>query len=248
MILELDCGNTLIKWRLFCSISEVATPIQHVALIEDLIPQLMLSNHSNLECGRLVSVRSAEETQYIVDFLQQRLGITITVAKPARVLAGVTNGYEDFNQLGMDRWLAVVAAYQLVKGACLIFDLGTAVTVDFVTTEGFHLGGFITPGLPMLKDQLLKNTRRVRYTQSEVNQSLVEFSPGVTTGQAVEQGCFLMLRSYIEYQLQEANRFLGSDFSVLVTGGDSALFSELAKNDIQVVSDLVFKGLKLACN
>ena len=70
-------------------------------------------------------------------------------------------------------------------------------------------------------------------------------APGRSTAEAVERGCRLMLRSYIEAQMEEASRWLGTDFQVYVTGGDASLLAGLA--GINMVPDLVFRGLKIAC-
>lgn len=244
MILELDCGNTRIKWRLIDSISGVVGAVKAVKTTADLLAQLQAEDTLPVR-GRLVSVRSDAETQQIVEELSLALKIHIVLATPHTALAGVQNGYEQFERLGMDRWLALVGAYQLVQRACLVIDLGTAVTLDLVKANGHHLGGFITPGLPMLRNQLLQNTRRVRYSAEEADQARLTLEPGRNTAQAVERGCLLMLTAYIEQQIAVSAQYLGTDFSILATGGDAALIADL--NRVQVVPDLVFQGLAIAC-
>lgn len=78
-------------------------------------------------------------------------------------MAGVRNGYADYQRLGMDRWLAIIGAYQLARGACLVLDLGTAITADYVNAAGEHLGGYICPGLPLMRGLLRTHTQRIRY-------------------------------------------------------------------------------------
>lgn len=247
MILELDCGNTLIKWRVLEPKTHQATPIQAIQSIDELVPQLKQQDiqPNTLNWGRLVSVRSDEETQAITQALHQQLGIAIAVAKPSEQCAGVTNGYQEPQRLGMDRWVAVLGAYHQANGPCLVIDLGTAVTVDWVNHQGQHLGGFITPGLPMLRAQLQLHTRRVRYSSHEALQALNSFEPGTNTGQAVERGCLLMVRGYIEKQIESAHAQLGAECSILVTGGDLEIVADLP--NVQSVPDLVFQGLGIAC-
>lgn len=247
MILELDCGNTLIKWRVLNPKTHKATSVQAIRGIEELLPQVTQQDIllTSLDWGRLVSVRSDEETQAIIQAMHQQLGIAMAVAKPAAQLAGVTNGYQEPQRLGMDRWLAVLGAYHHTQGPCLVIDLGTAVTVDWVDQQGQHLGGFITPGLPMLRTQLQLHTRRVRYSVEEAQQALHSLEPGTSTGQAVERGCLLMLRAYIEKQIGSAQAQLGAKCSILVTGGDLEIVADLPA--VQSVPDLVFQGLAIAC-
>lgn len=89
----------------------------------------------------MVSVRSEEETTALCALLQQAFAIDVKVAQPVQEMAGVRNGYEDFQRLGMDRWLGALGAFHLVKAACLVIDFGTAAKADFVAADGEHLGG-----------------------------------------------------------------------------------------------------------
>src|SRR5690606_5085791 len=98
---------------------------------------------------RLVSVRSADETQVIVDQLTSWLKRHPMLARPGLQLAGVRNGYTDATRLGMDRWLALVAGYQLCQRACVVIDLRTAVTTDIVDAQGRPLGAVITTSIKL---------------------------------------------------------------------------------------------------
>jgi len=65
----------------------------------------------------------------------------------------LVNSYEKPNMLGSDRWLAMIALYEMnpVKGFILV-DIGTAITIDVVDNSGLHLGGVIFPGLSKIRD------------------------------------------------------------------------------------------------
>lgn len=159
MIVELDCGNSFIKWRIVNGAEPVICSMGIAASNEELISDLGEVGWTvSLRRGRLVSVRSDEETAHLRELLVQNLGIEVQCAQPARALAGVRNGYEDFSALGLDRWLAMVGAYTLAQRACLVIDLGTAVTSDFVSADGEHRGGYICPGLPLLRSQLRRES------------------------------------------------------------------------------------------
>lgn len=246
MILELDCGNSFIKWRV-TGVGGVAIVAGGVvasdeALIDclDQIPELAMTN-----C-RLVSVRSAEETESLIGALSRSFSVPVTCATPAQELAGVVNGYDDYQRLGLDRWLAFVGAYHLAQKACLVLDLGTAVTSDFVAQDGRHLGGFICPGMPLMRNQLRTHTRRIRYDDAAAERALDSFVPGRATSEAVERGCALMLRGFAMTQMQIARDYWGDDFCVFITGGDAGSVVDVLPG-ARVVPDLVFVGLALAC-
>lgn len=245
MILELDCGNSLIKWRVIGlegAVSAGGVAESDTALLSRLaeLPRLQLTR-----C-RLVSVRTTEETDKLIQALQDAFAIAVVAATPAKLLGGVENGYEDYERLGLDRWLAVVGAFSHARKACLVIDLGTAVTSDFVGADGRHLGGFICPGLPLMRNQLRTHTRRIRYDDAAAELALASLSPGRSTAEAVERGCSLMLRGFVTTQAQIAKEYWGEDFSIFITGGDAGLVDGLLPGAL-VVPDLIFVGLALAC-
>ncbi|AFN79459.1 type III pantothenate kinase [Stutzerimonas nitrititolerans] len=246
MILELDCGNSFIKWRV---IDLDASGIIHASGLADeperLLEELLSLCPITISHCRLVSVRSDTETRLLTEVISGSLGVEVVCAMPTIKLAGVTNGYEDFQRLGLDRWLAVVAAYQLCSKSCVVIDLGTAVTIDLVAGDGRHLGGYITPGMALLTEQLRTHTKRILYSAEEARMALSDTSPGRSTSEAVERGCLRMLRSYIEDQIVCAARCLGEEPAIYVTGGDASLFAEARQ--VEFVPDLVFKGLAIAC-
>src|SRR5690606_18957451 len=136
------------KWRIVISDSGLVVVRQGRAThLAELLEHLAFSSPGRISVCRLVSVRSEKESRQICRGLSELLGVKVSVAAPAQQLGGVVNGYSDFSRLGMDRWLAMVGAFDLCGCACVVLDLGTATTVDLVSGEGVHIGGYITPGL-----------------------------------------------------------------------------------------------------
>ena len=244
MILEMDCGNSFIKWRALDGATVVSGGVvdSDAGLIAAItsIPALYITH-----C-RLVSVRSDEETSSLVASIVANFGVAVECAGPAKSTAGVSNGYEEFARLGLDRWLALVGAFQSAKGACLVLDFGTAITADFVASDGQHLGGFICPGMPLMRDQLRTHTRRIRYDNVSAKQALLQRTPGRTTVEAVERGCLLMMRGFVSTQLELAEEYWGQEFEVFLTGGDASLVRDMLP-DAHFVQDLVFSGLAVVC-
>jgi type III pantothenate kinase len=244
MLLELDCGNTLIKWRLLDQEGRVRDGDMAPDLVE--LQRLLGGQEREIRGCRLVSVRSSEETQVVVDQLASWLKLHPELARPARCLAGVSNGYEDYTRLGMDRWLALVAGYDLCRKACVVIDLGTAVTVDYVDASGQHLGGYIAPGSKLLRAGLVRHTRLIRYEGVPRGERDIS-TPGRGTAEAVEHGCDLMLAGFVREQLRIAHEVVGTGMMVILTGGDAERMAELLPEGCHVIGDLVFRGLALAC-
>ena len=246
MILELDCGNSFIKWRVLDA--DVRRVVGEGVVDSDLalLEGLKALEGLALKFCRLVSVRTTEETSALISRLTEAFGVSVMCAAPSREMAGVRNGYEEFDRLGLDRWLAMLGGFQLASGACLVLDFGTAVTADFISRDGEHLGGFICPGMPLMRNQLRTHTRRIRYGDLAAERALESLVPGRTTVEAVERGCSLMLRGFVLTQLELARSYWGDDFAVFLTGGDADLVSEIVP-EARMVPDLVFVGLAMAC-
>lgn len=246
MILELDCGNSFIKWRVLAvnagQVLGEGVVDSNLALLEGLGGLKGLA----LTFCRLVSVRTAEETAALTSLLRDTFDVPVVCATPAREMSGVRNGYEEFERLGLDRWLAMLGGFHLASGACLVLDFGTAVTADFIAADGEHLGGFICSGMPLMRNQLRTHTRNIRYGDLAAEQALESLVPGRATVEAVERGCLLMLRGFVMTQLELARSYWGEDFVVFLTGGDASLVTE-AVPQARVVPDLVFVGLAMAC-
>jgi type III pantothenate kinase len=245
MILELDCGNSWIKWRVLNSAGCEVLFAGAVAGSQQLIEALLeLPGLSLLRC-RLASVRSASITRQLVDLISSNFAVEPVVARSLPRWAGVRNGYCEPGKLGVDRWLAILAAFNRAAGACLVIDVGTAVTVDFVTVNGEHLGGYICPGLRLMSEQLVAHAQGIAGLHVGAG-SLQDLTPGRTTDQAVARGAVLMLRGFVESQLQLAPALLGESFTLFLTGGDAELVGALSV-EAHIVSDLVFVGLAIAC-
>ena len=246
MILELDCGNSFIKWRIIRSEDASIVAGGVVESNEALIASIHAVPGSAPRCCRLVSVRGEDETAGLRAALVEQFGLLVVSAEPAKELAGVRNGYDDFQRLGLDRWLALLGGYHLAQGACVVIDFGTAVTADFVAADGTHLGGFICPGLPLMRNQLRTHTRRIRYDDAAAERALSSVEPGRSTVEAVERGCLLMLQGFVLTQVEQARSLFGEAFTLFLTGGDAPLVHQVAPC-ARVVPDLVFVGLAIAC-
>lgn len=245
MILELDCGNTLIKWRILAPHNiQIIVASGTAKDTEPLFDELRKRQEKITFC-RVVSVRSEADTQKLIAALTQYYRIPIQQAATKAEFQGVRNGYTDPQRLGTDRWLALLAAHHKHKKNTLILSFGTAVTSDFIDNQGQHLGGFIAPSLLLMHQQLLNNTKRIHY-HSDLMASLLKpiERPADTTEKAVDGGCQLMLQGFVDIQLQLAQRYFNNHFNVYTTGGDAIHFNI---PHAHYTPDLVFIGLALAC-
>ncbi len=159
MILDLDIGNTLSKWRLKDAESSEIRSRGAVWTREEWRPGADIPDLDVVEAVRISSVARAAVLEETVALLRRRVR-HVHVAHSTHEALGVVNGYEEPGRLGVDRWMGALAGYQLAGGCCAV-DCGSAITIDFVLPGGQHLGGFIIPGLRLMKESLKLGTRNV---------------------------------------------------------------------------------------
>ena len=237
MILELDVGNSRIKWRLLAADDLSVTGVGHVSGFDELqqVPELEVT----ISMARMCSVRGGDINKELKDWVRSKHGLDLLQAAVIQSCGGVTNQYADVSRLGIDRWLAMLAAYRRAGGACMIIDSGTAFTIDVLDAQGLHLGGYIIPGLKLMRSSLESSTSiRLSDNYSAYSQSL-----GHSTDEAVFNGTVAVLLATIK-KLRES---VGA-VEIYFAGGDAALLYGLAGLDrSEVVTSLVLDGLDIAC-
>lgn len=244
MILEIDYGNTRLKWRLLDAVLENCIAKGAVSDVNELFQALHPFLRAPLKFCRICSVRSLTDNNQLTFLIGEWFRLAPIYAVATERLAGVVSGYLEPGRLGVDRWLAVVGAYQQIKSACVIFDCGTALTADYINREGVHLGGCIAPGRQMMIAALSANAQQLTYFDGGAMQD--QAMCGTDTRSAILCGISTMLQGFVREQLLYASSVLGVGFQVVCTGGDRLIVSGLVA-DIVLDEDLVFKGLAFAC-
>lgn len=242
MDLELDAGNTRIKWRLR---ERGVTVAAGAEVGVDGLAVALEPFWDGIVRALIVSVRVQSFNADLELFLKKRLGLEPCYATVSRSCAGVTTACTDISRLGVDRWLALLAAWRIDPGYSVIIDCGTAVTMDIVDENGLHPGGYIVPGLAMQKQALLDNTG-IRF--KDAVQRWGSAAPGVVTEEAVYHGIFAMLTSWLVSDT--AVRKASEGGRLYLTGGDAILLQPVLERSglvCTLVPDLVMDGLALAC-
>mgnify|MGYP005632765423 CR=1 FL=1 len=234
MILEIDIGNSRIKWRHLDERDRTVADEGHVQRIDEL-KRLNAMNAQPLMV-RMTSVRGEGETEQVCDWVNSKYSLQVSQAKVSKQCGAVRNSYKDVNRMGIDRWLAMLAAYDRVGGPCVIVDGGTALTVDILAADGSHEGGYILPGLRLMRSSLVENTG-IELSAKTVADSA---EPGHSTEEAVMNGTLAVLLALIE------KKAMGS--ILLLTGGDAeVLAAMLPEQKRLLVPSLVLDGLTIAC-
>lgn len=242
MTLYIDMGNSRI--RLLAEPDRAGKIISHeyrLAGLEAVLQQIVTSLPKP---DRIVvaSVAGEEFTSRLNSWCESTWSVTPENLQSGEVCCGVTNGYPIPAQLGIDRWLAMIAAWNKYRDNICVFDCGSAVTADLVTATGQHLGGYIIPGYDMMQQSLVNNTGLIRLQAGYSGRT----QPGITTDECVYHGTTLALAAFIEKIMDIANNSAQRSFKCIITGGGAELALQTVKTDFHHEPMLVMEGIKLA--
>lgn len=232
MILDIDVGNSFAKWRLQDAGVIVSRGSQHTQSILEQ-QKLDFSLNGPLDQVRLSLVARDEIREILRRQFHYDHGVLTSTAEVSQVVASVTCGYRDPRSLGIDRWLAIVAAYTRFKQSLVVIDAGSATTVDIVNSDGHHQGGYILPGVELMRTALWQGTESVKAPSADV--TLLD--PATCTEDAVNRGSMLALTAAIE---QTVSRFSGR---LVLTGGDAPSIRKLITLSVHHIPELVIDGL-----
>lgn len=237
MILELDAGNTRVKWRVLDAQGRRRGGgfLNSDATAGDMLEPMLAAR--GLSSARMVSVASPVVAHSIAHMLEKDYGIELELISVTRECCGVKNPYEVFHKLGADRWLAVLAAKARYGDNCLVVDCGSAVTVELLSA-GEYLGGVISPGAGLMFKSLYSDTHQVKVSAERPK----FLAPGLSTESAVRCGVWGALvglvSRYRELLLENAE-----DISVVVCGGDAQELAALLPFEHHLHEELVLDGL-----
>ena len=229
--LLIDIGNTRLKWALLTDghiskpaslMIEEAEPARLRQLVtESLSQRIFVSNVSGAAIEQRLSQACAD------------MGWPAPVYIRSQASAfGLVNAYSQPEKLGVDRWLAMIAAYHKYRKAFYLVDAGSAVTIDSVDQEGKHRGGIIAPGYTNMLATLVNETALTIDRTGVPGELLLERS----NGNAMLSGCAVSVVGLI-------NQFVSADDLLVLTGGDAAWVSQLLNRECEISHGLVLEGL-----
>jgi len=208
--LLIDAGNTRVKWAV---VSGERWLTQGEADYDDL-SMLSASLAANMRVYVAGVARDAQLARVRVALASID---EIRWLESSARFAEVENGYAAPTQLGVDRWMNLIGAWQRTHGATLVVSAGTALTVDALNDAGRFIGGLIAPGRGLMRAALRQGTAHV-----DAPDGVCRDFP-TDTADAVESGITAALCGAVQAQYARlAACCTGNAPRCLVTGGDAA--------------------------
>ena len=236
--LLIDSGNSRVKWGWGGESGVESTAVVDAEQLEQL-PEYWRRQSAPNQVW-MVNSAGQQREQQLQQWVQQCWALQPQIIQSAEQWGALTNGYANPQQLGVDRWLGMVAAWQRTKGAFCLIDCGTAVTLDFVDTDGEHQGGLILPAVGSTLQTLLQRAPHLKAHYREGQHHLLLGRTTEEALKAAEHGVGLMLN---EVLVQLESRY--GLFGVWLTGGAAEKIQQELSAEAEVASELVLEGVDL---
>lgn len=253
--LLVDIGNTAIKWC-FCLQDEViAGDLKGELKVSQKIYPTKISSDFFIELWQQFNtptniIVSCVGNDSVLNALQQAgqklWSRDVTQMISTQKSYHFLNAYEEPAQLGDDRFCGMVAAYHHTDADYMVVDCGSAITIDIVSKDSSnvraHQGGYIFPGLGLMKASLGQKTANV-----EVNNTVspADLLPGNTTEECVNAAIYLSAITLIERIFRQQEK---EGMQCILTGGDAEELAKFLSIKYSLVPDLVLRGLWYLCH
>jgi type III pantothenate kinase len=245
MTVLVDIGNTRIKWA---SLAGGRFVDRGSVVHRDALDAAIAAFAAALpRSARLIAanVAGAPVAGRLEALVAARPGTSLELVATSAERFGVRCAYSDPSRLGVDRWVAVLAAHHAARAAACVIDAGTAVTFDAVAADGAHLGGLIFPGADLLAAALDRNTSDIGRTAPAPAVARGLELLGRNTDAAVGHGAWLALAAALDRAVSTVARALGATPAVYLTGGGAAALHGWLETRVELRPDLVLEGLAL---
>ncbi len=166
--------------------------------------------------------------------------------KPIIVGPGIKTGinikYEHPKELGADRIVNAVGAYEIYGGPVIIVDFGTATTFNAVSSKGEFLGGAICPGIKISAEALYQRTAKL----PKIDLTRHSEAIGRNTAQGMQSGIFHGYIGQVNHLVNLIKKEMGEEnIKVVATGGLSKFIAPEAKSIDEINGRLILEGLRI---
>ena len=241
MELLLDIGNSSVNWALQ---EEQFTSTGYFSYKKDQVTKNLQENLLLPEKPSSILVSNVAGNQVfnsLNDWAKKQWQQECWQANVSRKYKELKNSYNDTEQMGIDRWLAMVASWETYHSALCLVGCGTALTIDVIDVEGKHLGGYIIPGIELMQKALVNNTVQINVDVKSVPS--IDYAND--TQAAINNGAFLSAVSMIDRTVETFSEQSNCEVKCIISGGMAESIKPLLNHPFEYEPNLVLMGLSI---
>lgn len=247
MMLLVDIGNTRVKWAMLDGAElRAQSAAAHAGWDREQLVAAMLDRCPEPDRVIVGNVGGARIGELLREAVHGVWNIGAQFIHSTSQFGEVRNAYPEPANLGVDRWLAMLAVHAMERAPACIVSVGTAMTVDALDSSGQHLGGVIVPGPDLMVSSLLRNTSEIASRAMQGNIGADVFANNTLGG--IRQGSVHALAALVERAMQAMQARIATTPVLYLTGGASASLEGVLRMPYRHVADLVLRGLAVVAN
>jgi type III pantothenate kinase len=249
MLLVIDVGNTNIVYGLFdgtklihqfrVETSRGRTADEYAVVVRQLLSMRNVEA-SDVDAAIIASVVPAL-TEPMLDLVRRGFGLEALVVGPG-IKTGMSILYENPREVGADRIVNAVAAYERYHSGLIVVDFGTATTFDCVTPKGEYLGGVISPGIRISADALFARAAKLPRVEVQRPPKVIGRNTQHSMQSGIVFGYVGLVDGLVDRIIEEMAL---SSCAVVATGGLARLIAPLSRTIKEVDDDLTLTGLRI---
>ena len=179
-------------------------------------------------------------TPTIVDLCVRYFGIAPVVVGPG-IRTGISVKMDNPKEVGADRIVNAVAAYEKFGKACIVVDFGTATTFDYVSAQGDYMGGVIAPGANISAEALFRQASKLPRVEIAKPASVI----GKNTVAAMQSGIFFGYVALVEGIIDRIRKEIRQEPMVIATGGLARVIAGESSKIHVIDENLTLEGLRI---
>ena len=249
MLLAIDVGNTetdigvfqgeRLAWTWRVATGRKRTPDELALLFGGFLAQQGMSFSREITGVAIASV-VPDQTQSLRDMVREYFHFPAVVVEPG-VKTGIPILIDNPREVGADRIVNALAAFDKYGGPCVIVDVGTATTYDAVSENGEYLGGAIAPGIQVSAAALFGATARL----PRVELTVPKLPIGKNTVDSIRSGLLFGTAAEVDGMVERMQKELGGHVTVVATGGFADVIVPLSQAIEHHEPWLTLEGLRL---